>query len=222
MGHHPPQIGAIDLVDSAEQVNHRIETVNAGRAHCAGRPLLWTRTPVLLRHEEAGRRGLRGCAVAGYAEPAILEARLELDHRRMEAPGIGDREHYAGPRRRVERRFGALHVERKRLFDKDVLAGRRGLLDLRAVLTVWRREDDSVDCRIAQNPFDSIFQPDTVLGAKALRRAASAGVAGYKADRRALALNRGDERAAPPADADDSGADHVFAASMSLTPRNAR
>ena len=222
MGHHPPQIGAIDLVDSAEQVNHRIETVNAGRAHCAGRPLLWTRTPVLLRHEQARRRALRGCAVARYTEPAVVEARLELDHRRMETPGIGDREHDAGPRRRFERRFGALHVERKRLFDKDVLAGRRGLLDLRAVLTVRRREDDSIDCRIAENPVDSIFQPDTVLGAKALRRAASAGVAGDKADRRALALDGSDERAAPPADADDSGVDHVFAASMSLTPRSAR
>src|SRR6516162_10350664 len=66
VGHHPPQIGAIDLVDSAEQVNHRIETVNAGGAHCAGRPLLWTRTPVLLRHEQSRRRALRGCAVARY------------------------------------------------------------------------------------------------------------------------------------------------------------
>ena len=160
--------------------------------------------------------------MARYTEPAVVEARLELDHRRMETPGIGDREHDAGPRRRFERRFGALHVERKRLFDKDVLAGRRGLLDLRAVLTVRRREDDSIDCRIAENPVDSIFEPDTVLGAKALRRAASAGVAGYKADRRALTLDGSDERAAPPADADDRGADHVFAASMSLTPRSAR
>src|SRR6516162_4966303 len=72
VGHHPPQIGAIDLVDSAEQVNHRIETVNAGRAHCAGRP----RTPVLLRHEQAGRRALRGGTVARYTEPAVVEARL--------------------------------------------------------------------------------------------------------------------------------------------------
>ena len=60
------------------------------------------------------------------------------------------------------------------------------------------------------------------LGAERLGRGAGAGMAGGEADRAAVALDRIDERPAPAADADDRGADHFLAASMSLTPRNAR
>ena len=156
------------------------------------------------------------------AETAVRYPRLQLDHRRMKPPRIGDSQHHPGARHRVERRLGALQVEGKRLFHEDVLAGRRGALDLSAVLAVRRRKHDRIDCRVGEDLLEIILQRYPVLGAERFGRGTGAGMAGREADCAALALHRIDQRSAPAAEADDGGVDHFLAASMSRTPRNAR
>ena len=56
------------------------------------------------------------------AKAAVVDARLQFPHRGMKAAGIGDAEHDAGARHRIERAGGAVAVERERLLHKDVLA----------------------------------------------------------------------------------------------------
>ncbi len=154
-------------------------------------------------------------------EPAIVDSRLQLDHRRVKAPRVGDAEGDAGPCHRGERPLGARHVEGERLFHEDVLAGGGGALDLRAVLAVRRRKHDRVDRRIGQYPIEIGAIGDAVLGAKRLGGGASATVAGGKAKLRAFALDSTNQGAAPAPEPDDRGADHFFAVSMSRTPRSA-
>ena len=100
--------------------------------------------------------------MADDAEAAVRHPRLQLDHRRVKAARIGDAEHHPGPRHRVERRRGALHVEGERLFHEDVLAGSRGPLDLRAVLAVRRREDDGIDRRVGEDLVEVVLQRDAL------------------------------------------------------------
>ena len=128
--------------------------------------------------------------MAEEAEAPVIDPRLQLDHRRVEAPGVGDAEHYPGTRHRIERRFGALHIERKGLFHKDVLAGGRRPLDLRPVLAVRRREDDGVDRRVGEDRIEIVLERNAVLGAEGLRRGAGAGVAGSEADLSSSCLGR--------------------------------
>jgi hypothetical protein len=91
----------------------------------------------------------------------------------MKPSRIGDSQHHPGPRHRVERRFGALHVERKRFFHEDVLAGRRGALDLGAVLAVRRRKHNRIDRRVGEDLVEVVFERDPVLGTERRPRRAS-------------------------------------------------
>jgi hypothetical protein len=103
-----------------------------------------------------------------------------------------------------------------------VLPGGCRPLDLRAVLTVRRRKHDRIDRRVGEDLVEIVSKRDPVLGAECLGGGSGSGSSRRKADRAALSLDGIDERAAPTADADDRGADHFFAASMSRSPRNAR
>ena len=160
--------------------------------------------------------------MADGAEPAVVYPCLQLDHRRMKPSRIGDSQHHPGARHRLYRRLGALQIEGERLFHEDMLAGRRGALDLAAVLAVRRRKDDSIDCWVGEDLVEIVFEGDPVLGAERLGRSTGAGMGRREADHAALALHRIDERSAPPAEPDNGGVDHLLAASMSRTPRNAR
>ena len=154
-------------------------------------------------------------------EAAIVDSRLQLDHRRVKAPGIGDAQRDPGARHRIERPFGAFDVEGERLFHEDVLAGGGSALDLRPVLAVRGGEDDRVDRRIGEDPPEIVVISDAVLGAKRLGGGAGAAVTGGEAKLGALVLDRIDQGAAPAAEPDDRGADHLRAASMSRTPSSA-
>ena len=160
--------------------------------------------------------------MADGAEPAVVYPRLQLDHRRMKPSRIGDSQHDPSARHRVDRRLGALQIEGERLFHKDVLAGCCGAFDLRAVLAMRGRKDDSIDSRVGEDLVEIVFEGDPVLGAERLGRSTGAGMGRREADHAALALHRIDERSAPPAEPDNGDVDHLLAASMSRTPRNAR
>ncbi len=102
--------------------------------------------------------------MADGAELPVRNACFQLDHRWMKPSRIGDAQHYSGPLHGVECGFRALQVERERLFHEDVLAGRRGALDLRAVLAVRRRKDDPIDRRVGEDLAEIILQRYAVLG----------------------------------------------------------
>ena len=101
-------------------------------------------------------------------EAAVVDARLQLDHRRMKATGIGDPQRNPGACRRIERALGTFDVEGERLFHQDVLARGGGALDLFPVLAVRRGEDDGVDRRVGEGPAQIVAIGDAVLGAKRL------------------------------------------------------
>ena len=196
--------------------------MHAGRGHRPGRRLLRIGTPIIGGHCEPGRRCLRALAVSDDAETPVRDARLQLDHRGMKPSRIGEGQHHPGPRDGVERRLGALHVERERLFHEDVLAGRGSPFDLCAMLAVRRREHDRIDGGVGEDLVEIVLQRDAVLGAERLGRGAGAGAPSREAERAALSLYGIDQRSAPAAEADNGGADHFLAASVSRTPRSAR
>jgi hypothetical protein len=124
----------------------------AVKRHCAGRRLLRIGTPIIRRHREPGWRCLRALAKADGAETPVRYPRLQFDHRRMKPAGVSDTQHHPSSRHRIERSFSALHVEGKRLFHEDVLAGRRGALDMGTVLAVRRCKHNRIDCRVGEDP----------------------------------------------------------------------
>ena len=69
---------AIDLVDPPEQMDQKIDTVNAGRGHCSGRRFHRVGAPVVGAHREAGGRRLLALAMAQDAEPPVGDAPLEF------------------------------------------------------------------------------------------------------------------------------------------------
>src|SRR3954463_12006932 len=113
--------------------------------------------------------------MADGAEPAVVYSRLQLDHRRMKPSRIGDSQHHPGARHRLDRRLGALQIEGERLFHEDMLAGRRGALDLGPMLAVRGRKYDTVNPRVGEDLLEVVFEGDPVLGAESLGRSTGAG-----------------------------------------------
>jgi len=220
--HYARQAPAIDLLYFPEQINHRVQIVHAGRGHRSSRRFPRIGAPVIGRHCEPGRRGLRAFAMAERSETPVGDPRFQLDHRRMKPSWEGDAQQDSGPRHAIERRFGARHIERKRLFHQNMLARRRGPLNLCAVLTVRRRKHDRVDRRVGEDLAKVVFQRDSVRGAELFGGGAGPRTTGRETDCTAFALDGIDERPAPAADAHNGGPDHFLAASMSRTPRRAR
>ena len=69
--HDSAQAGAVNLVDPAEEIDHCIEIVHAGRGHRPGRRLLRVGPPIILDHREPSRRCLRALAMTDGAETAV-------------------------------------------------------------------------------------------------------------------------------------------------------
>ena len=105
----------------------------------------------------------------------VGEALADFHHRGMEAAVEADRQHDAGFLRRGDGLLGARPVERQRLLDMDVLAGRDRGHHLLGVLAVRRRQHHGVDARGCEHVLEAVAQRDASLAAERPRRSRACG-----------------------------------------------
>ena len=128
----------------------------------------------------------------------------------METALIVDAEHDPGFIDRLERGFGACHVECERLLDINMLARLRGALDLLLMLKMGRREDDRVDLRIPKDAIKIAAQIDLLFAAVVLSLAECACRPSDKRYLVALVLNTVGQQLSPTANANDRCSNHIF------------
>ena len=143
----------------------------------------------------------------GGAERARPDLRHEVEDRRLEAPFMADAERQP---RRGDRRDRTLRLGRRRaqrLLAEDVLAGRGGRDDLVGMELVRRREDHGIDVRLDQR----VLEPRARVEAERLRcgTAALVGVDAENGTDHVAAREQAGDRAPPPAQTDERGADHA-------------
>ena len=199
---------AAHVAHAAGELDHVVERMHADRRQRAARRFFRRGAPIVRRDELAGAGGVLRHHRNDGAEPAVPETPSQLDHRRMEAPAVADREHHAGLACRRDRCIRAAAVQRDRFLDVDVLAGGRRGQDLPLMQAVRRGEHDRVDIDVGEDLLIAVDQRYALVAAEVFRRRARAGVGGDEADVVALALHRRDQRAAPASQPDDRCANH--------------
>src|SRR5947207_2525780 len=97
------------------------------------------------------------------AQAPVLERRLDLAQRRLEAPVVAHREHHAALRARRDRALRFLTIEAERLLDEHMLPRLRRRDDLLAVQGMGCGKDDRFYVLAFQEVFVLFFQTETEL-----------------------------------------------------------
>jgi hypothetical protein len=141
-------------------------------------------------------------------ELAGLDAALEVGPRGVEAAVVAEPERDPGRLAGGDGGLGLGLGGGEGLFAEDVLAGGRGRLDLLAVTGGGRGQDDGVHLRIGDHVLVAVEPEAAALGEGLVGLRALAG-GGRDEAQGVAALDRVHQGPAPPAQADDTGSQHL-------------
>ena len=193
----------------ADQVDHRVDRVDAAAAHAPGRALRRIGPPHAFAVAEASGAGGVAFQVKDGPEGAVVDQALHLVERRQEPAVMTGGEHNVRLLSRLHRLDRTFAGDRHRLVDEDVLLGLGRKQDLLGMDGMRGRQNDGVDLGVGQGRLVVGVEREAVVRGEGRGMPGRAGDTAHETDLVAFPLDRVHQGLPPAPQPYDRAPDHT-------------